>query len=372
MEMRFQKLALRLSIALAVFVLVGTGMAVAQSVPADLTVLPPVPTSYVPRKTSWGDPNFQGIFPLENIDLARIRLTRPKEFGNRVWLTDAEFATRLAAAKKSDAAYSAQLGGAGAMGSGGTRGLAKWMEANSFARRTSMLVSPADGQLPPLTAKAEALQKAGRTSWRPGQRYDAIADFDTFDRCVSRGMPASMLPFRYNNGIRIFQSPGYVVILLEMLGTRIIPLAKKSHPPAGVEAWLGDSIGRWDGNTLVIETTNIKSGDNVSDDLSRRAASPLNQATQGAPAYNSLPTGKTAKATERLTMTDANTIAYELNYSDAEVFTAPWAVRLDWTRNESYEFFEYACHEGNTQLRGRITAWRAQQAQEAADKAAGK
>ncbi len=163
-----------------------------------------------------------------------------------------------------------------------------------------------------------------------------------------------MLPFRYNNGIRVFQSPGYVVIQLEMLGARIIPLAKKSHPPAGVEAWLGDSIGYWDGNTLVIETTNIKSGDNASDDLRARAASPLNQATQGAPPYNSLPTSKAAKAVERLTMTDANTIAYELTYSDPDVFTAPWTVRLDWKRNESYEFFEYACHEGNTQLRGAL------------------
>ncbi len=303
MDINRQKLALRVSIALASLALTGSGVALAQPAPADLTVLPPVPKSYVPKRTSWGDPDFQGTFPLENIDLARIRLTRPKEFGNRFWLTDAEFATRLAAAKKSDAAYSAQLGGAGAMGSGGTKGLAQWMETNSFARRSSMLVSPADGQLPALTPQAEALQKAGRTSWRPGQRYDSIADFDTFDRCVSRGMPASMLPFRYNNGIRIFQSPGYVVIQLEMLGARIIPLAKKSHPPANVEAWLGDSIGRWEGNTLVIETTNIKSGDNASDDLSKRAASPLNQATQGAPPYNSLPTSKAARAVERLTMT---------------------------------------------------------------------
>ncbi len=351
--------------ALAAAAFLGSGPVLAQPAPADLTVMPPVPKSYVPRKTSWGDPDFTGIFPLENIDQSRIRLVRPKEFGNRFWVTDAEFATRLAAAQKSDAAYSAELGG------GGTRGLAHWMETSSFARRTSMLVSPADGQLPALTPKAAALQQAGRSSWRAGQSYEALADFDTFDRCVSRGMPASMFPFHYNNGIRIFQSPGYVVFQLEMLGTRVVPIGKKGHPPASVEAWLGDSIGHWEGNTLVIETTNIKSGDDVSRDLKKRAASPLNMATNGAPPYNSIPTSKVAKATERLTLTDANTITYEVTYSDPEVFTAPWTARLDWTRNEAYELFEYACHEGNTQLRGRITAWRAQNAQELANKAVG-
>jgi hypothetical protein len=185
-------------------------------------------------------------------------------------------------------------------------------------------------------------------------------------------MPASMLPFRYNNGIRVFQAPGYVVLQLEMLGTRIIPIGKDRQWPTAMESWLGHSVGHWEGSTLVIETANIKSGDNASDDLRKRAASPLNQATQGAPAFNSLPTSTAARAVERLTMTDPNTIAYELTYSDPEVFTAPWTVRIDWPRNESYEMFEYACHEGNTQLRGRITASQAQRRQEAADKAAGK
>jgi len=340
-------------------------IAAAQPAPADLKTMPPVPRTYVPKKTPWGDPDFRGTFPLENIDQSRIRLTRPREFGDRFWVTDAEFATRLAAAKKSDAAYSTSLGG------GGTKDLAKWMEASSFARRTSMLISPADGQLPAFTPKADALQKVGRSSWRVGQSYEWLTDFDTFDRCVSRGMPASMLPFHYNNGIRVFQSPGYVVLQLEMLGNRVIPIGSKSHWPANMESWLGSSRGHWEGNTLVIETTNIRTGDDISDDLRKRAASVINQATLGAPPWNSIPVSKQAKATERLTMTGPDTIVYELTYSDPEVFTAPWTVRLDWVRNESYELFEYACHEGNTQLRGRITAWRAQQAQEQAAKAAG-
>jgi hypothetical protein len=337
----------------------------AQTPPADLATMPAIPKTYVPAKTPWGDPDFRGTFPLEPIDQSRIRLTRPREFGNRFWVTDAEFATRLDAAKKSDAAYSAEYGGRG------TKGLAEWMAKSNFAHRTSMLVSPADGQLPALTPKAQALERAGRSSWRQGQDYDSLADFDTFDRCVSRGMPASMLPFRYNNGIRVWQSPGYVVIEFEMLGVRIVPIGNKNRWPAYMESWLGSSRGHWEGSTLVIETANIRSGDDVSDDLKARAASPINQATQGGPPWNSVPVSKAAKAIERLTMTDANTIAYEMTYTDPEVFTAPWTVRIDWPRNDKYEMFEYACHEGNTQLRGRITAWRAQQAEEKKAKAGG-
>jgi hypothetical protein len=336
----------------------------AQPPPADPTVMPPVPTGFAPPRTSWGDPDMRGLFPLEHIDQSRIRLTRPKDYGNRFWLTEAEFAERLAAARKSDAAFTTDLRG------GGTKGLARWMETSSFAHRTAMIVSPADGQLPALTPWAEAMLKAGRSSWRPGQDYDGLYDFDTFDRCVSRGMPASMFPFRYNNGIRVFQSPGTVAIVFEMLGTRVIPIGRKDHWPAAMQSWLGDSIGHWEGNTLVIETANLRSGDNVSHDFRKRAASPLNQATQGAPPYNSLPVGKAARATERLTMTGPDSIAYEITYTDPDVFVAPWTARLEWTRNESYEMFEYACHEGNSQLRGRITASQAQRRQEAAEKAA--
>jgi hypothetical protein len=360
--MHYRKLRFCVATAL---LLAGADMASAQPAPADLTIMPPVPKTYVPARTPWGDPDFRGTWPLEPIDQSRIRLTRPAAFGIRFGVSGVVLGARLDAAKKSDAAYSAEYGGRG------TKGLAEWMANSNFAHRTSMIVSPADGQLPALTPKAHALERAGRSSWRVGQDYDSLADFDTFDRCVSRGMPASMLPFRYNNGIRIWQSPGYVVIEFEMLGVRIIPIGNKSRWPAYMESWLGSSRGRWEGYTLVIETANIRSGDDVSDDLKARATSPINQATQGGPPWNSVPVSKGAKAIERLTMTDANTIAYEMTYTDPEVFTAPWTVRVDWSRNEKYEMFEYACHEGNTQLRGRITAWRAQQAEEKKAKAAG-
>ncbi|HZV56457.1 MAG TPA: hypothetical protein VFF89_02175 [Sphingobium sp.] len=350
------------AIAAATFCLAGSPAAFAQERPADLTALPPVPTDYTPGKTPWGDYDFRGTWPIEYINNARILFQRPKSYGNRVWLNDAEFAKRVEAAEKSDGAFNPE----GGLNAGGTQGLADWIKSSSFGKRTSMLVSPADGQLPPLTPHGEALYKAGRSGWVPQQHFDWVDDFDSWDRCISRGFPASMYPFRYNNGIRIYQSPGYVVIALEMLGTRVIPIGDTPQWPSNVEAWMGQSRGHWEGKTLVIETTNIKSGDSATHDPYKRSASPVNMATQNVPPFNTIPMSKQAKVVERITMTGPNSIVHELTYSDPEVYTAPWTTRIEWARDDDYQFFEYACHEGNVQIRNYITASRAHREQIAA------
>jgi hypothetical protein len=150
-----------------------------------------------------------------------------------------------------------------------------------------------------------------------------------------------------------------------MLGNRVIPLvaneaaARNYRWPAATEAWLGNSVAWWDGKTLVIETTNIKSGDSVTRDHYARNGSPLNIATQAVPPFNTIPTSKQAKTVERLTMTGPNSLMHELTYSDPEVFTAPWTTRIEWIRDDDYQFFEYACHEGNRMPRDYITASRA-------------
>ncbi|MBT2135817.1 hypothetical protein KK137_15875 [Croceibacterium sp. LX-88] len=364
---RFASRLFTAATALAAVLATPTGVA-AQERPADLTELPPVPTDYTPDKTSWGDYNFSHTYQIEYLNNARILFQRPKVFGNRVWVNDEEFARRVAAAERSDSNFApASENG---VGTPGTEGLADWIKNSSFGHRTSMLVSPADGQLPPLTPQAEALYKAGRSGWVPLQEYDWVDDFDSWDRCISRGYPASMYPFRYNNGIRIFQSPGYVVINLEMLGTRVIPIGDQPHWPGEVEAWMGNSRGHWEGKTLVIETTNIKSGDSVTHDIYARAAAPLNMATQHVPPFNTIPTSAKAKTVERLTMTGPNTLVHELTYSDPEVFTQPWTTRIEWIRDDDYNFFEYACHEGNVQVRNYITASRAHREQIAGGAAA--
>ena len=327
--------------------------------PANLDALQKVDTTYTPPRTQWGDYNFAHTWQIENLNAARILFQRPKVWGNRIYLTPDEFKIRQTNAQRSDSNFSNEGQG---LNAGGTQGLANWVTSTEFGHRTSMLIDPVDGQLPALTPWAEELWKNGRSSWVPGQAYDSPADFDSWDRCVSRGFPASMFPFRYNNGIRIFQSPGYMVINLEMLGTRIIPIGNARPWPGQVEAWMGNSRGHWEGKTFVIETSNIKSGDGVSYDIQKRAASPLNMATQNVPAFNTIPTSTQAHTTERLTMVDANTMDYQITYDDPQVFTHPWTARFEWARDDGYQFFEYACIEGDVQVANYIKASRAERA----------
>ena len=364
------------AIAIAVALLAGPSGAVAQQRPADLTKLPPVPTTYTPKKTPWGDWDFRSTWTIENIGAAHILFERPLQFGNRFWVTDEEFAKRMAAAKSSDSSFTTGTDASGkatSTNARGTQGQVKWMQTDPFAHRTSMLVGPADGQLPALTPWAHKLWSEGRSSWVPGQDFNWVDDFDSWDACISRGFPASMFPFRYNNGIRIFQSPGYIVINLEMLGTRVIPIGDKVGPPkGGIENWMGYSRGHWEGKTLVIETVNIKSGDAATHDISKRAASPLNMATANVPPFNTIPTSTEARATERLTRTGPDTITYEITYTDPKVFTQPWTARLDWARDDKYVMYEYACHEGDVQVTNYITSSRAKRQQIAEGKLTGK
>ena len=349
--------------------------ALAQERPDDLTELPPVPTDYEPDRLPWGDYDFTGTWPIEPINNGRILFQRPAHYGDRFWVNDEEFQRRLDAARGNDGRFT-QANESG-IGAGGTEGLAEWFESTDWAKSTAMLVSPADGQLPDLTPHARELFEAGRSGWVPGQGYDWVDDFDSWDRCVSRGFPASMYPFRYNNGIRVFQSPGYITIMLEMLGTRVVKIYDSEEEAQAatwgddVEAWMGNSRGWWEGRTLVIETTNIVSGDSATENVYERSASPLNMATQftgtlDVPAFNTVPMSTEAMTVERLTMTGPNTIIHELTYSDAQVYEEPWTTRLAWVRDDDYQFFEYACHEGNYMPRDYISASRAQQARIAA------
>jgi len=361
---------LTFALAASALALSAGSAALAQERPDDLTYLPPVPTDFDPPRTAWGDPDFTGTWPIEPINNGRILFQRPAEYGMRYWVNDEEFERRLAAARRNDGNFSAAT--ESGVGTSGTTGLENWFLTTNFAKRTSMLVSPADGQLPSLTPHAMELFEAGRSGWVPGQAYNWVSDFDSWDRCVSRGFPASMYPFRYNNGIRVFQSPGVVTIVLEMLGTRVVKLydskeeAQAAKWDEAVEAWMGNSRGWWEGNTLVIETTNIVSGDSATYDVSERSASPLNMATQftgtlEVPAFNTVPMSTEAMTVERLTMTDQDTIVHELTYSDPEVYVEPWTTRIEWRRDDDYEFYEYACHEGNYMPRDYISASRAQQ-----------
>lgn len=330
---------LRHAIAAALACSAAAGLQAAAA-PADLTVIPPVPKTYRPGKTAWGEPDLRGIWPIDHLNGTPMQ--RDPSQGNRMFLTDAEFAAR--SEKVNSAA-----GRADAEDASGKLGQGHWVEMGTPTRRTSLLVSPANGRLPDMTAEGRRRSALMRSSWRKGQSFDWVDDFDSWDRCVTRGMPASMLPMQYNNGIRIFQAPGIVAIQLEMIHeTRIIPTAR---PQGGsrVPRLLGESLGHWeDGNTLVVETASLQSGPSATSIV-----------TTGSPPENDTPISAQARITERFTMTGADTISYEMTYTDPVIFTAPWTVRLDWQRNSKYRLFEYACHEGNVQLRNYISASRA-------------
>jgi len=310
--------------------------------PKELFVLPPVSHAYTPKKTPWGDPDLRGMWPIDAI--GGLNIQRPVSMGNRVWLTDQEYKVVSDRMEKSRNAAAAET-------KSNKLGMGNWVEMTGAGRRNSMVVDPVNGRLPDLTEYGKHQTEIGRSSWVPGQTFDWVTDFDSWDRCITRGFPASMLPFRYNNGVQIMQAPGYVIVNLEMIhDARIIPLDNRPLPPASVTSWMGESRGHWEGNTLVVETSNIKPG-----------AAPLNAASIGGPtpAWNTIPMSPQAHVIERFTMINANTITYEMTFSDPVVWTKPFTLRMDWPRNEKYQFFEYACHEGDEQVRNYIVANRA-------------
>jgi len=311
------------------------------SAPPDLTIVPAIPKTFKPAKTAWGEPDLSGIWPIDHLNGTPMQ--RDPAQGNRVFLTDEEFAARSEKMKVAAGRYDKDS-------SSDKLGQGHWVEMGAPTRRTSLLVSPANGRLPDKTAEGTRRSALMRSSWRKGQSFDWVTDFDSWDRCITRGMPASMLPMQYNNGIRIFQAPNLVAIQLEMIHeTRLVPTDGRSVQTR-VMRTLGESRGRWEGgNTLVVETSKIQPGPSATSIV-----------TTGSPPENDTPISDQARIVERFTMTGPNTIVYEMTYTDPVIFTAPWTVRLDWQKNDKYKFFEYACHEGNVQLRNYINASRAE------------
>ena len=295
--------------------------------PAELAVAsgaPSAPAGWTVPRTEWGDPDLTGIWPIDSV--GRTPTERPPALGTKAYLTDEEYAAAIAAAENTAQGYERE-------DAEGTIGSGHWFEWGRPLKQTSLIMEPANGRIPPLTAKGERMSAAMRSSWNVLQ-FDKVSDFNSLDRCLSRGLPSSMTPFPYNNGIQVFQAPGYVVLRLEIVHeTRIIPLDGRAAPPGTMRQYLGFSRGHWEGDTLVIETSNL-TGD-----------TPMNIV---GPGNKPIPTSKEQKVTERLTMTGPDTIFYEALIEDPIVLTAPYKLAFPWTRDENYELFEYACHEGNT------------------------
>ena len=283
--------------------------------------------SYTPPKTPWGDPDIQGMWPSGS--MTGVPFERPESLGERADLTDEEFSRR-------EKAVDAQRTGSFVTGA--------WGEPGKAQRQTSLIVEPKNGRLPPLTAEGERRSHFMRSSWQTIW-YDNVSDFDTWDRCITRGLLPSMLPAQYSNGIEIHQAPGYVVIRNEMIHeNRVIPVDGRPHVGPRITSYMGDSKGRWEGDTLVVETTNFNG---------KTAAT--NPGTTGSPQQNNIPTSERMTIVERLTRVDHDTIRYEATVNDPIVFTAPYKVSLPLKYEPGYQLFEYSCHDGNYALPNLIT-----------------
>jgi hypothetical protein len=309
----------------------GAAMLVAGGAPllAQETVgtPPPVPAGWSAPRTEWGDPDLRGTYPLDQI--GRTPMQRRPQYGDRLLMTEDEYKEALTAAAEVEA-------GADREDANNQLGQGNWFEYGTALRQTALIVEPAEtGRIPEMTAEGKRRQAFMKSSWN-GQVFEGRQDFNALDRCITRGMPATMLPFPYNNGVRLFQAPGWVVINHEMIHEqRFIPLDGRPQPDASVTSWLGSSRGHFEGDTLVVETTNFNG-------LSPMVIVGPSNGTAG------IPTSTSMKIVEKFTPYDKDHLYYEAWVEDPVVLTAPFKIAFPWTRNDKYQPFEYACHEGNT------------------------
>jgi hypothetical protein len=300
-------------------------------------------------KTSWGHPDLQGLWT--STGMAGVPIERPKQFGNRATLTDQELTERRIRAEK--AAKDEKADRQGQVGN--EQGPTHWYEWHRReSRATSLIIDPPDGRLPPMTPEGQKMKVVlGTVS--PGP-YAGPEDFNTWDRCITRGMPAAFIPTAYNNAYRILQTPEAVVIFFELLHTyRVIPVDGRPHADSRIRLWEGDSRGRWEGDTLVVDVRNFSD--------KTKGALPINASTGEGSRNGSIFTG-TGGAThlvERFTRMGADMIRYEATINDPTVYTRPWTMALDLQRDDTYRVFEYACHEGNRAVENSLKGSRAQE-----------
>ena len=308
-----------------------------------------------PLRTSWGAPDLQGVWDYRTLT----PLQRPEELGDKAFLTEEEAANlaqetvnrnerllnrapeRTVAADNVDSRAD------------GTPGFYNnfWLDRGTTAigtRRTSLIVDPSDGRLPPLTAtaqrRADSPEAERIAAVRRGQLpADSWEDLDAGDRCIQHakaGPPIST--GGYNNNVQLFQTPDYVVLLNEQNhDARIIPLDGRPHVGPQIQQWMGDSRGHWDGDTLVVETIHFNG---KHDQIGR----PL------------LNTGEHLSLVERFTRTDQETLLYEYTVTDPTIWVRPWTAQHPMKKNPDL-IYEFACHEGNYGLYNILAGSRAQE-----------
>ena len=299
-------------------------------------------TGWVLPRTANGQPDLEGVW--ENNSATP--LERPAQLAQKPRLSDEELtalerrARRLlgpdAEAVFGDALYLSVLADAAPSGLGATGTYSQnWLPDRYFEHRTSLIIDPADGKLPPPTAAGARLRASMR---RSGQSADSVQGMSMQDRCIHYGFPD--LFAGYMSVYRIVQTPQQVAIQMEKIhDTRIIPLDGRPHASSAVPQYLGDARGRWEGDTLVVETTNFHPNGN-----------PMG-------GYFVL-SDEHLRLIERFRRTAEDTLEYTFTVDDPTMWTKPWTAVINWKRSRG-DLYEYACHEGNYSLRAMLSGMRA-------------
>jgi hypothetical protein len=301
-------------------------------------------------KTPWGDPDLQGTWTSD--DCIGTPLNRPANLGDRLYYTEQELTerqNRLATQQQNDlkefVAPDQRVG---------TGPPAHWGErARRPCRQTSLVVDPPNGRVPELLPEAKS-RPIPEGAGNDNPKADSWEDFSYYIRCISRGVTGSIFPVIYGNGQQFVQAPGYVTILQEMVHeARVIPLDGRPHASPDIRSYMGDPRGHWEGNTLVVETTNF---------LDNKTGIGLNG--------GGTPTSDALKLIERYTRTGLNEMRYEVTIDDPKTYTRPFKVAFPLTQEPGYQNFEYACHEGNYAMFDSLSGARAKEkaAAEAAKK----
>jgi hypothetical protein len=299
------------------------------------------PGAYKVPRTPWGEPDLQGTYNAR--DLQGVPLERATSLGTRDTLNDDEFRERVArrdegVAHDNSDEFSIERAEEfekkfPTVYWGGVAPPPHWMErAKNVSRIASFVIDPLNGRVPLLTSEAQKAaelrqQKDAAIRWAlNGVEAGWTTDRSNTDRCITRGVLGSILPSIYNSGSRIIQGPGWVAVQNEMVHeTRVIPTDGRKNVSRAIMTWMGNSVGHWEGDTLVVETRSL------------RPESMINRE----------PLSPDGVLVERFTLADANTLDYRLTVVDPRTWTAPWTVRLPIARDSAYALYEYGCHEGN-------------------------
>jgi hypothetical protein len=314
-------------------------LAAQSSAPAAKTPAKPAAKAYTPPRTPWGDPDLQGTYT--NKDESGIPFERPSQFDGKTVtdVDDKELAELIADRAKAAAERAPGIGGA-ETGAGPTHWYENYNAKNS---RAWMVVDPPDGKIPALSAEGTQ-RAAGAAARRRGNGFDVgpfdgPEDLSLYDRCITRGIPGSMMPAIYGNSYELIQSPGWVAIRYEMVHeARLIPLDARPHLKSDMPQYMGDARGHFEGSTLVVETTNFKANSTY-----RGASDQL-------------------KLVEHFTPVGPKTVQWSVTLEDPHTWTRPWTFAMNLTKDSSQPIFEYGCHEGNYGLRDILSAERAAEA----------